>query len=99
MLDQIMSNYIQPIVLIIGMIEFIKNVREKGKLTPSMVMQVVFCFIASALVVLQGWQDGFTAALVALIVYKWLLLISLVTLFYDLVVKKIKEAGGNVKGE
>ena len=99
MIEQIISDYVIPIVMIIGLIEFVKHVQDAGRLTASMIMHVVFCLVAGLLLVLQGWQDGFTAGLVAGIAYKWLLLISMVQLFYSLVVKKIREAGGKVKGE
>lgn len=99
MLEQIITDYVLPIVTIIGLIEFCKRVRDNGRLTSSMVMQLVFSFVYALLIITGSWQDEFTAMLVALIAYRWLQTVAMVTLFYDLVVKKIRDAGGKVKGE
>lgn len=85
-----------PIIMIIGLIEFTRKVMDKKKLNLYMILQVVFCFVSGLMIVLSGWIDGFTAGLVVAIVYKWLMLVSLTTLFYQLLVKKIREAGGKV---
>lgn len=99
MLENIISDYIAPIIMIVGLIEFTRKAVDKKKLTFYMMLQIVFCFIAGLLIVLGNWADEFTAGLVVAVAYKWLMLVSLSTLFYQLIVKKIRDAGGQVRGE
>lgn len=99
MLEQIIMDYIAPIVMIIGLIEFTRKAIEKKRLTVYMVLQLVFCFVAGLLIVIEAAPAEFTAWLILAITYKWLMLVSITTLFYSLIVKKIRDAGGQVKGE
>jgi hypothetical protein len=94
MIEQVLMEYVKPIILVIGLIEMAKKYGN-GNITRVgiMIMQLVFCLIAGVLVALQGWTEGFTSGLVVLMVTKWLILLSLTTLFYDFLLKKIKAIG------
>lgn len=100
MIETVISEYIKPIIMIMGLIELVKKCLP-GKRSKYfwIIIQGVFCLIAGLLVGLQGWVDGLTTALVVLILTKFLVLLSLTTLFYQFFLKKIRDAGGKVQGK
>ena len=95
----VLKEYVPAIIIIMGLIEFTRQATEKKRLSKYMILQLIFCLVAGVLSPLQGWGDGYTAGLIILMITKWLTFISLTTLFYELIVRKIKEAGGKIKGE
>ena len=97
MIQETLMEYGQSILMVIGLMELFKKLIEK-KLTHRqlILIQVSLCFVAGLLNGLTGWQDGLTAGLVVLIITKCGLLASITTLFYSLIVKKIRDAGGKV---
>lgn len=96
MLEALIQEYLKPIVLIIGQIEFTKRIIKNG-LNRYQVMQICFCLVAVILITFRGDLSD-PLVMVFEIVYETLFMISITTLFYDLFVKKIKAAGGKIKG-
>lgn len=100
MIEEIITEYIKPIIMIMGLIELVKKcLPEKKSKYFWITIQTVLCLIAGILVGLQGWVDGINTALIVLIMTKFLVLLSLTTLFYEFFLKKIREAGGKIKGK
>ena len=96
MIVDIILEYLQQLVIIIGSIEMIKKyygkkISKKTKL----ILQLVLSFIVSLISVLIEWSADFSPGLVFTIGYRFLLLVILANLFYDTIVKKIKLAGKN----
>lgn len=96
-IKQVLMEYLPPIIMIVGLIELTRRILEKG-FNRYVVLQFIFCFLAGLLKSLETWKGEFVFLLVIAVVYKFLMLLSLTTLFYQLIVKKIKEAGGQVRG-
>lgn len=86
-----LSVYIQYIIMIVGCIEFIKNVIVKKKLNVYSFFQIGLCLIAGIFITINNNNNMNSVNFIIGSIYYWLLFISLSTLFYDLIVKKIKK--------
>lgn len=100
MIQETLMEYGQSTLMVIGLMELFKKLISK-KLTHRqlILIQVSLCFVAGLLNGLTDWQDGFTAGLIVLVANKWGLLASITTLFYSLIIKKIRDAGGKIREE
>lgn len=94
MVEQVLLRYVQPCLMVIGLIEFVKKGTDK-KMEKKfyMILQLILCAVAGILVALKEWTEGFTGGLVVLMLIETGMLISLTMLFYELLVKKIKALG------
>ena len=99
MVQEIFLEYGRALLFVIGGIEFMNKASDKP-LTKRMkiVLQVVNSLVAAVLMVLDGWTEGFTGGLIVLIFSKFCMVLFVSTLFYQLAVKKIRDAGGQIKG-
>lgn len=99
MVQEIILEYGKALLFVIGGIEFVNKARET-KLSKNwkIILQVIFSLVAGILNGLSGWADGFTVGLVVLIISKFGMVLVVSTLFYQLGVKKIRDAGGKIRG-
>ena len=87
---KIIADYLSYILMVIGCEEFLKRCLPKTIPYLNEIMQVLLCLIGSVhytLKIIPGSPIDFISNLV----YTWLLLISTTTLFYDLIIKKVKK--------
>ena len=99
MIEQILIEYGRALLFVIGGIEFVNKAVDKP-LTKNwkIALQVILSLLAGILNGLSGWIDGLTVMLVVLIMSKFGMILVVSTLFYQLGVKKIRDAGGKVQG-
>lgn len=94
MIEMLIQEYLKPIIMIVGLIEFTKPILKDG-IRRSQIMQICFCVLAVILVTFQG-EISTPLVIIFTIAYESVFMISITTLFYDLFVKRIKSIGGKV---
>lgn len=94
MIEAIFSEYIMPIAVIIGMVEFFKNIK-KNTFQKKHILQIFFSLIWAIKNV------GVNSEWFVMIPWEWMTMLSLTTLFWDFIFKKIrdfkKQGGENEK--
>lgn len=99
-IKEALVTYLPSIIMVIGLIEYVKNWFVKGdrRQRVYLLMQLFASLLAGLLLVTSAWIGDIGLLLLFSVVYAWGMILSLTTLFYDLIVKKIRDAGGQVKG-
>lgn len=84
MIEVILENYLLPIITIIGMVEFFKNIKKYG-FTSKQIYQIFFSILWAIK------NEGITSVWFISIPWSMMVMISLSTLFWNYVFKKIRD--------